>query len=154
MPAAKIFYKKSISDRTRIMAWNESGGLCFYCAKPVDFIAKTFDHVIPKSKGGSGELSNVVMSCARCNVRKGNTIPSFDTIARAHSRKFPATPANRAVEKMRRPVTIASPNPKSHIVICLRTGEKLGGCVAHLGFPARSYAEKFIRDNNYRMVGT
>lgn len=49
---------------------------CVYCNKtnlPVEI-----DHVIPKSKGGSNRISNLVLSCIKCNIKKGNkTIESF-----------------------------------------------------------------------------
>jgi 5-methylcytosine-specific restriction endonuclease McrA len=34
----------------------------------------TIDHVIPKSKGGKTEWTNVVSACKKCNNQKGNTI--------------------------------------------------------------------------------
>lgn len=39
---------------------------CRYCG---DY-ATHVDHVIPKSRGGSDEFSNLVAACARCNLRK------------------------------------------------------------------------------------
>ena len=35
----------------------------------------TFDHVVPKSKGGKTLWNNVVASCVPCNQRKGNKTP-------------------------------------------------------------------------------
>lgn len=32
----------------------------------------TVDHVVPKSKGGSNRIDNLVTACARCNTAKGN----------------------------------------------------------------------------------
>ncbi len=42
---------------------------CQYCGAPNDL---TFDHVIPRSKGGRTTWENVVAACSRCNLRKGN----------------------------------------------------------------------------------
>lgn len=36
----------------------------------------TIDHIIPKSKGGGNEISNLQTMCCHCNTAKGNTIPS------------------------------------------------------------------------------
>ena len=32
----------------------------------------TFDHIIPKSKGGNGNFENLQIAHARCNRKKGN----------------------------------------------------------------------------------
>lgn len=42
--------------------------ICAYCGR----LATTIDHKMPLSRGGSGELENLVPSCARCNSRKNN----------------------------------------------------------------------------------
>jgi 5-methylcytosine-specific restriction endonuclease McrA len=33
------------------------------------------DHVVPKSRGGKNTWSNLVLSCAACNNKKGNRTP-------------------------------------------------------------------------------
>jgi 5-methylcytosine-specific restriction endonuclease McrA len=43
---------------------------CVYCALRAD----TIDHVIPRSRGGRNEWTNVVAACARCNHRKGDRL--------------------------------------------------------------------------------
>ena len=35
----------------------------------------TIDHVLPKSKGGKNEWTNLVTSCFKCNLKKGNRTP-------------------------------------------------------------------------------
>lgn len=40
--------------------------ICFYCGR----IANEIDHIIPVSRGGTGERSNLVPSCRSCNARK------------------------------------------------------------------------------------
>jgi 5-methylcytosine-specific restriction endonuclease McrA len=42
---------------------------CQYCGARGDL---TFDHVVPRSRGGVTSWENVVAACARCNLRKGN----------------------------------------------------------------------------------
>lgn len=44
-------------------------GECQYCGSAG---ANHIDHIIPKSKGGENVLSNYILACARCNMRKGN----------------------------------------------------------------------------------
>ncbi len=43
---------------------------CVYCAVKAD----TIDHVVPRSRGGRNEWTNVVAACARCNHRKGDRL--------------------------------------------------------------------------------
>jgi 5-methylcytosine-specific restriction endonuclease McrA len=45
---------------------------CQYCNEPFPTPDLTFDHVIPRSKGGRTEWTNVVTACSKCNLRKGN----------------------------------------------------------------------------------
>mgnify|MGYP001810419308 CR=1 FL=1 len=35
----------------------------------------TFDHVIPRSRGGRTNWTNVVTACSCCNLMKGNRLP-------------------------------------------------------------------------------
>lgn len=42
---------------------------CQYCG---DRGEMTFDHVVPRSKGGKTTWGNVVAACSSCNLRKGN----------------------------------------------------------------------------------
>jgi len=50
------------------------GGKCAYCGKKDTHM--TLDHIIPKSRGGKSEYSNVVPCCLRCNNVKDNRLPS------------------------------------------------------------------------------
>ncbi len=45
---------------------------CQYCAKKQTARELTFDHVIPRSKGGRTNWENIVAACQPCNVRKGH----------------------------------------------------------------------------------
>ncbi len=46
---------------------------CQYCG---DSDELTFDHVVPRSKGGVTSWENVCAACSPCNLRKGNKLPS------------------------------------------------------------------------------
>ena len=72
---------------------------CQYCGSAHDL---TFDHVVPRSKGGTTCWENVVAACSPCNLRKGSKTlrqagmglrrppraPTADEM-QAHGRKFP-----------------------------------------------------------------
>lgn len=62
---------------------------CAYCGK--DFIHKaksdsrpTFEHVVPKHKGGSNGISNGLAACSLCNTRKGGSTPTEAQLAILH----------------------------------------------------------------------
>ena len=46
------------------------GRKCAYCQKtdtPLEI-----EHIVPKSRGGSNRVSNLILACRECNVNKGN----------------------------------------------------------------------------------
>ena len=48
---------------------------CQYCGDTPGTSELTFDHVIPRSRGGHTAWDNVVAACADCNLVKGNKMP-------------------------------------------------------------------------------
>jgi len=48
---------------------------CQYCGEPMAAHDLTFDHVIPRSKGGRTSWENVVTACQSCNLLKGDRLP-------------------------------------------------------------------------------
>ncbi|MBW1766913.1 MAG: HNH endonuclease [Deltaproteobacteria bacterium] len=49
---------------------------CQYCGVRFSIEDLTYDHIIPKSRGGKTEWKNIVTCCIDCNRRKGGQIPS------------------------------------------------------------------------------
>ncbi len=45
---------------------------CQYCGENFPSPDLTFDHVVPRSRGGLTTWQNVVTACASCNLRKGS----------------------------------------------------------------------------------
>ena len=51
---------------------------CCYCGVRMDGLrgfdptAPTFEHIVPRSKGGLDVIDNVVIACRRCNVETGS----------------------------------------------------------------------------------
>lgn len=70
----------STSRAKRLRIYERDGFVCRYCAKPVkDAVGNrrgvkpnhaTLDHIIPRSRGGTGDESNLVTACFSCNSRK------------------------------------------------------------------------------------
>ena len=47
---------------------------CQYCGNGFAAERLTFDHVIPRARGGKTSWSNVVTACEPCNLRKGHRL--------------------------------------------------------------------------------
>lgn len=45
---------------------------CQYCGQRFDSHDLTFDHVVPREKGGKTEWSNILAACVPCNTQKRN----------------------------------------------------------------------------------
>jgi hypothetical protein len=50
--------------------------LCVYCGAQVDMQSGQADHVVPRSRGGSDDISNLATACAPCNQSKGARTPA------------------------------------------------------------------------------
>ncbi len=48
---------------------------CQYCGAAFPTHELTFDHVVPRCKGGRTIWTNVVTACSSCNLRKGSHMP-------------------------------------------------------------------------------
>ncbi len=47
---------------------------CQYCSKKLPLSQLSFDHVIPKSRGGKTTWENVVCCCLKCNGKKSDSL--------------------------------------------------------------------------------
>lgn len=57
---------------TRFNVFLRDGFVCQYCGSGHDL---TFDHVVPRSRGGRTTWENILTACAACNLRKGGRTP-------------------------------------------------------------------------------
>jgi 5-methylcytosine-specific restriction endonuclease McrA len=57
-PYASAEYK-----RNRKIVLDAANWTCHYCSNP----ATTADHIVPVSKGGGHEVSNLLPACVKCN---------------------------------------------------------------------------------------
>ena len=48
---------------------------CQYCDEPFPTEELTFDHIVPRFRGGRTIWENIVTACTACNMRKGNRSP-------------------------------------------------------------------------------
>jgi len=48
---------------------------CAYCATKLPMKKLTYDHVMPRSRGGRTEWDNIVTACYACNAKKANKTP-------------------------------------------------------------------------------
>ena len=49
---------------------------CQYCGSQYSSEDLTYDHIIPKSRGGKTEWGNIVTCCVDCNRKKGGRTPA------------------------------------------------------------------------------
>ena len=63
---------------------------CQYCGARDDL---TFDHLVPRSRGGQTTWENVVTACSACNLRKGGLHPQ-ETGMWPHQRPYRPTVAD------------------------------------------------------------
>lgn len=69
-----------ISETFRQLVRERAKRLCEYCHSPEILSANRFtiDHLIPRSLGGSDQMSNLALACRRCNERRYNFVVSID----------------------------------------------------------------------------
>ncbi len=60
---------------TRFNVFLRDGFACQYCGGGFPSEDLTFDHVIPRSRGGMTSWENVVTACSPCNLAKGSRLP-------------------------------------------------------------------------------
>jgi 5-methylcytosine-specific restriction endonuclease McrA len=79
MPKKKVTPSQMYSVDERVQVWEDGGRMCHYCDKSIPRPGTKggkgthLDHKIPHTKGGSHDLSNLYVSCKRCNTEKGNS---------------------------------------------------------------------------------
>ncbi len=81
---------------TRFNLFLRDGFRCQYCGGRGDL---TFDHVVPRARGGVTSWSNVVAACSPCNLRKGSKMLSQTAM---QLRKTPRRPASEELKNMGR----------------------------------------------------
>ena len=75
---------------TRFNVFLRDNWKCQYCFDQYKTHELTFDHVIPRSRGGRTTWENIVAACRECNTRKGSRLPGE---CKMHPRHKPAQPS-------------------------------------------------------------
>ena len=60
---------------SRLNIYARDGFQCGYCGETKPTEDLTFDHVVPRSRGGKTNWLNITTCCAICNAEKGNRTP-------------------------------------------------------------------------------
>jgi 5-methylcytosine-specific restriction endonuclease McrA len=74
---------------SRRRVWIRDNGKCQYCNQAVSMTSMTYDHVLPRSRGGKTTWDNIVLACSSCNLGKGDKTPNEAGMALV---KRPAAP--------------------------------------------------------------
>lgn len=69
---------------------------CQYCGDRFPTHDLTFDHVVPRSRGGRTTWENIVTACSDCNLRKGNRMPNSAGI---RPLRVPARPSSHLLQE-------------------------------------------------------
>jgi 5-methylcytosine-specific restriction endonuclease McrA len=69
---------------------------CQYCGEPHASHNLTFDHLVPRSRGGKTTWQNVVTACSSCNLLKGSRLPQE---AKMHPRRQPQQPTSVVLQE-------------------------------------------------------
>ena len=80
---------------TRFNLFLRDSFCCQYCGGRFVVEDLTFDHVIPKSRGGRTRWDNVVSACAPCNVQKGHRLVREMGV---HPLRKPKVPTNKQLQ--------------------------------------------------------
>jgi len=63
-------FKRTIKGNLLAHIWLKTEGFCYYCGASIIPSAFAVDHVIPRVRGGSDALENLVPACKPCNDYK------------------------------------------------------------------------------------
>ena len=69
---------------------------CQYCQTAHPAQELTFDHVVPRSRGGVTTWVNIVTACNRCNLRKGSRLPKECSM---HPMQKPLVPSTYQLQR-------------------------------------------------------
>jgi 5-methylcytosine-specific restriction protein A len=72
----KVSIREMFTPREKKVILTKSNSKCCHCGKELTVKETTVEHVIPLSKGGSNNVTNLIALCDKCNKEKSNNIVS------------------------------------------------------------------------------
>ena len=81
---AKHHYNSKQYKANRLRVLKRDDYTCYYCGNT----ANTADHIVPVSKGGTHEESNLIAACTRCNSGKKDRVGVFLRTRKTHDPSF------------------------------------------------------------------
>lgn len=72
--------RKNLGKKIRFEVFKRDSFTCQYCGQSAPQVILEVDHIIPVSKGGDNDLTNLITSCRDCNRGKSNIELSDDTV--------------------------------------------------------------------------
>ena len=108
----------------RAVIYERDRFVCQYCDRDMsnDVRARSVDHVIPSSRGGSHEDRNLVTACKRCNCRKHNKTPD-EAGMRWPSGYGQRVSKSGTLTDVNGPLTVAQPNVNDPLQPCNKEGK-------------------------------
>jgi 5-methylcytosine-specific restriction endonuclease McrA len=67
--------RRNVIVRDSVMRGRSFTLICQYCADPLTTETYSLDHILPRSRGGLTEWTNIVACCKDCNFRKADRTP-------------------------------------------------------------------------------
>ncbi len=80
---------------TRFNVFLRDKFICQYCSGRFQVSELTFDHVVPRSRGGHTGWDNIVTACTSCNLKKGNRLPNQ---CQMHPMTMPFEPSSHQLQ--------------------------------------------------------
>lgn len=72
----KVALEQALRLKVRNAIFERDNYMCVYCKENFDTDQLHIDHIRPKSKGGTDDITNLATACAGCNLSKGSKILS------------------------------------------------------------------------------
>ena len=80
--------RKDIGKKLRYEVFKRDKFTCQYCGRTSPDVILQVDHIKPVSKGGTNDIMNLVTSCRDCNLGKGATELSDDTVVKKQQKRL------------------------------------------------------------------